>query len=233
MDSIILENLPYQIDLEHLKKTLKIKDGSGMGEKVEDLSRKAQAAGRPKACYRVAYVESKGDDHLVIEGVKFTSRVMRVNLEKAFRVFPYVATCGLELEEWSKSVDGMLEQYWADTIKEMAVHSAFRYLQGHLTERYRPGQMSRMNPGSLPDWPLSEQRPLFALLGESPARMGVQLKDSFLMTPVKTVSGIWFPTEERFESCQLCQREKCPGRRAPYDPALYDKKYRKDENSNP
>ena len=226
MDSIILDSLPFQIDLEQLKKTLRIKEGSGMGEKVEAMAREAQVVGRPKACYRVAYVESKGDDELVIEGVKFTSRVLRVNLDKVFRVFPYVSTCGLELEVWSKSVDGMLEQYWAETIKEMTVRSTIRHLNGYLMERYQPGKISRMNPGSLPDWPLSEQGPLFAVLGEGPTTIGVQLKDSFLMVPVKTVSGIFFPTEERFESCMLCQREKCPGRRSPYDPGLYDRKYR-------
>jgi hypothetical protein len=83
-----------------------------------------------------------------------------------------------------------------------------------------------MNPGSLPDWPLSEQRPLFTLLGENPGTIGVELMDSFLMTPVKSVSGMWFPTEERFESCQLCQRHNCPGRRAQFDAGLYDRKYR-------
>jgi len=46
------------------------------------------------------------------------------------------------------------------------------------------------------------------------------------MVPVKSVSGILFPTEESFASCQLCPREVCPGRRAPYDPDLYDAKYR-------
>jgi cobalamin-dependent methionine synthase I len=132
----------------------------------------------------------------------------------------------LELEEWSKSVDGMLEQYWAETIKEMTVRANIGHLNDYLTERYQPGKLSRMNPGSLPDWPLSEQKPLFAVLGEGPAKIGVQLKDSFLMVPVKTVSGIFFPAEERFESCMLSQREKCPGRRAPYDPELYDWKYR-------
>jgi hypothetical protein len=226
MDSTVLDSIPFQIDREQLKKTLRIKEGSGMGEKLEALARDAQALGRPKVCYGAAYVESKGEDHLVIEGVTFTSRVLRINLEKVFRVFPYVATCGLELEEWSKSSDGILEKYWAEAIKEMAVRSTIRYLHEHLMERYRPGQMSRMNPGSLPDWPLSEQRPLFTLLGEKPGKIGVQLKDSFLMTPVKSVSGMWFPTEERFESCQLCQRENCPGRRAPYDPGLYERKYR-------
>ena len=226
MDFIILDSLPFQIDLEQLKKTLRIKEGSGMGEKVEALARAAQAVGKPKACYRVAYVESKGDDELVIEGVKFASRVLRVNLDKVFRVFPSVATCGWELEEWSKSVAGILEQFWAETIKEMTVRATVRYLNDYLVERYQPGKMSRMNPGSLADWPLSEQKPLFTLLGEGPATMGVQLKDSFLMVPIKTVSGIFFPTEERFESCMLCQREKCPGRRAPYDPGLFDRKYR-------
>ena len=226
MEAIILEAVPFQMDVEQLNKSLRIKEGTGMRERLEALAREAMRVGRPKACYRVAYVESRGDDHLVIERVTFTSRVLRVNLEKVFRVFPYVATCGLELEEWSKSIDGMLEKFWADSIKEMAVRWAVKHLNEHLMDRYRPGQMSRMNPGSLPDWPLSEQRPLFTVLGGGPGTIGVQLKESFLMAPVKSVSGIWFPTEEGFESCQLCEREKCPGRRAAYDPGLYERRYR-------
>ena len=54
------------------------------------------------------------------------------------------------------------------------------------------------------------------------------LTDTFLMVPIKSVSGIFFPTEVSFESCQLCPRENCIGRRAPYDPALV-KKYRPEE----
>ncbi|NWF55069.1 MAG: vitamin B12 dependent methionine synthase [Syntrophaceae bacterium] len=226
MKSTILEALPFKVDRDALKKNLRIKEGTEMVGKLERMVREAENLARPKVCFRVAYVESKGDDHLMIEGVQFTSRVLRVNLDKVYRIFPYVATCGLELEEWSKSVEGILEQFWAEEIKVLAVRGTIRYLQDYLTDRYQPGPMSRMNPGSLPDWPLSEQGPLFALLGSAPAAIGVQLKDSFLMTPVKSVSGIWFPTEEKFESCQLCQREKCPGRRAPYAPGLMEQKYR-------
>jgi hypothetical protein len=225
MEAVILDALPFQIDLEELKKKMRVKDGSEMAEKLGVMAQEAQKNARPKVCYRIAYVESKADDHLMIEGVQFTSRVMRVNLDKVFRTFPYVGTCGLELEEWSKSVEGILEQFWAEAIKEMAVRCTIRHLHEHLMERYRPGQISRMNPGSLPDWPLSEQRPLFNLLGNGPATIGVQLKDSFLMTPVKSVSGIWFPTEDKYENCQLCNREKCPGRRAPFEPGLMERKY--------
>lgn len=226
MESTILEALPFKVDLEQLKKNLRVKEGTEMVAKLESMVQEAQRIAKPKVCYRIAYVESKGDDHLIIEGIQFSSRVLRVNLDKVYRVFPYVATCGAELEEWSKSVDGILEQFWAEEIKVMAVRWTLRYLHEFLTDRYQTGQMSRMNPGSLPDWPLSEQKPLFTLLGSGPTTIGVQLKDSFLMIPVKSVSGIWFPTEEKFESCQLCQRGKCPGRRAPFDPNLFDQKYR-------
>ena len=51
--------------------------------------------------------------------------------------------------------------------------------------------------------------------------MGVRLTDSFLMVPNKSVSGIFFPAEVTFTSCQLCQRGVCPGRRAPFDPKLH------------
>jgi hypothetical protein len=226
MECMILEASPFDIDLEPLKKNLRVKEGTEMAGKLEGMVGEARKIARPKVCYRVAFVESKGDDHLMIEGTRFTSRVLRVNLDKVFRVFPFVGSCGPELEEWSKSMEGILEQFWAEEIKMLAVRSTIRYLHEHLADRYQPGKMSRMNPGSLPDWPLSEQKPLFTLLGSGPAAIGVQLKDSFLMTPIKSVSGIWFPTEERFESCQLCPREKCPGRRAPYEPGLMERKYR-------
>ena len=82
-----------------------------------------------------------------------------------------------------------------------------------------------MNPGSLPDWPISQQRPLFDLVGKA-AEIGVHLTDSYLMRPLKSVSGILFATDVTYENCQLCPVERCPNRRAPYDPTLFDRKYR-------
>jgi len=56
--------------------------------------------------------------------------------------------------------------------------------------------------------------------------IGVELTDSFLMIPNESVSGIYFPAEVRFETCQLCPREICPGRRAPYDKNLLQAYYK-------
>ena len=88
-----------------------------------------------------------------------------------------------------------------------------------------PGKTATMAPGSLSNWPLPQQRPLFDVLGDVQGIIGVELSDSFLMTPNKSVSGVRFPTEEGFASCQLCPREGCPNRRAPYDQTLYERKY--------
>jgi hypothetical protein len=50
------------------------------------------------------------------------------------------------------------------------------------------------------------------------------------MLPIKTVSGIRFPKEGTYENCQLCPRQKCPGRKALYDEGLYQRKYQLKQN---
>ena len=224
-DSILLNDIPFQANLDSLMKRLRIREGTSYAKDFERTVQEAKAVAKPRALYKVAYIESKGDDHVVVDGIKLTSRVLRVNLEQAHRVFAFIATCGTEVADWSTSMDDVLRSYWADTISEIALRSAIRTLNNHLEEQYRPGRTSTMNPGSLADWPLQAQRSLFAILGNPQDTVGVQLSASLLMIPTKSVSGIRFPTEESFESCQLCSRERCPGRRAPHDDRLYERKY--------
>lgn len=85
--------------------------------------------------------------------------------------------------------------------------------------------MARMAPGSgaANVWPLTQQKPLFSLFGDVEELIGVRLTDRCLMIPIKSVSGIFFPNADKFESCQLCQREQCQGRRAPYSEELVRK----------
>jgi hypothetical protein len=231
MDAVVLDDIPFRIDLGQLLKKLHVREGHAYTDDVKRLADEAQAIARPKALYKVAYIESKEDNAVVIDGITMNSRVLRVNLEQAHRVFPYVVTCGMELQEWADSIDDVLRRFWAETINEMALRVAIQVLNKHLAERYRPGRTSAMSPGSLGEWPIQAQRPLFALLGDPKEAIGVRLTDSLLMVPVKSVSGIRFPTEESFESCQLCPRENCPGRRSQYDKDLYDRKYRLETGS--
>jgi len=225
MQSIVLEDIPFYIDLSEFSRELCIKEGTSYSEDLGLLVREAQRIGRPKAFYKLSFVEAREDFRVIIDGVVLTSRVLRANLEDVHRVFPYVATCGEELEQWSNGIENALRRYWAEAIKEVALSRAINFMKLDILERFRPGIVATMSPGSLRDWPIEEQRHLFSILGAARDMIGVHLSESLFMVPIKSVSGICFPTEEDFSNCQLCPRKTCPGRKAPYDAALWEKKY--------
>jgi len=225
MDELILTNIPVEPDLPQLLDKLRIKPGSSYVDELNALVDQARHIARPKGLYQVVPIDHKGDDTVTINGITLNSRILRVNLEQANRVFPFVATGGTELEQWVQSIKDMLYNFCADAIADQALRSAIAALLAQINNRYRPVHLAVMHPGSLADVPIREQKALFDLLGDTKAAIGVELLDSLLMSPTKSVSGIYFPTEDSFESCQLCPVENCPNRRAPYDESLYERKY--------
>ncbi len=220
----IFNDIPVSLELKEVLRRMRIREKNTFVEKTaRELIDIARPIAKPKAVYEVSYVENKNEDSLDIGGVTFTSRVLRVNLDKVERVFPYVVTCGRELDEIAVPTRDFMRSYCLDIIKETSLRSAISYLENYLKRNYALGQLSRMNPGSLASWPITQQRELFSILGNVEELIGVKLTESCLMIPVKSVSGIFFPTEVKFESCQLCPREVCSGRRAPYNPDLAKK----------
>ena len=217
----VFTNIPFRLTPEQVIKRARLRNQNTQIEKmVKTLVDSVLQIARPKAVYRVAYVENKNGDSVEIDGVKFTSHVLRLNLDKLGRVFPYVVTCGRELEEFTPADADILESFFLDMIKGMATTFAVDFLAGHLKERYALGQVSHMNPGALTDWPITQQQQLFSLFDDVEGLIGVRLSENCTMYPLKSISGICFPTEVRFESCQLCPRERCIGRRAPYSPEM-------------
>jgi len=216
----ILNNIPFELDTQALLSRLHVNESDGMAREILKLAEEVLPVIAPKAVYEVCYVEDKGYDTVTLGGITFTSRVLCVNLDEVQRVFAYIATCGNEIDVLGLADGDFVVSFWLDTIKEMALGASAGHLRSHLKEKYLLGQMSNMNPGAgdRDTWPIEQQKELFSIFGNVEELIGVQLTDTCLMLPNKTVSGIFFPTEIPFESCQVCQREDCPGRRAPYNP---------------
>lgn len=222
----VLDNLPFQIDVPALLKDMHVRPGSRHEAEILDMVQQAQAIARPKAAFKLVFIEGKGPETIQAAGIEFSSRVMRVHLDQLERFFAYVCTSGVELQGWADGYsDDLLAGFYADAINQAVLKSAFGGFVNHLANAYSLTNPSAMNPGSLGDWPITQQRPLFALLGDVEGEIGVHLTETFLMVPTKSVSGILFPAEESFASCQLCPREHCPNRRAPYDPELFERKF--------
>ena len=210
----VLQGFPFRFDEAAF---LRLTHLGGVAE-AQGLVDAALAAARPKAAYKVCAVGTRAADTVQVEGTAFTSVVLVRNLEGVEQVYPYVATCGTEMGGLAALFPDPFSLYCLDVLKELALGAARDFLLKHLRAAHGAEALSSMNPGSGDArlWPLAQQRPLFSLMGDVEGAIGVRLTPSLLMQPNKSVSGLFFPSETHFESCQLCTREDCPRRRAPY-----------------
>ena len=225
----VLDAIPITLEFEDVARQLRLDANMGPSSIVRELMGVAQPLIQAKALYEVSYISQRGEDTVKVNGVTFTSRVLRINLDKVERVFPFIITIGKALEDKASSSGDLLRQFYLETMGNMALRSSRQYLEIYLKRHFGLGQLSRMSPGSLKDWPVTEQKPLFSVLGNVEDLIGVTLTDNMLMIPRKSVSGMFFPTEVSFFSCQLCSRKDCPARMAPYDETLREKYGLKDE----
>lgn len=216
-----LTDIGWNFDEKKFFKAAAIDDPE-LAEEARRLAERVVPLLKPKAVYGEFFVEALGEKTVTVGGITFTSPTLRKNLEGIHRVFPFIATCGNELEGFDLSGFDFLASFWLDQIKEMALHQASAYLHTRVSEESGFKKLASMNPGSgnLDLWPIQQQKPLFSLFPGVSETIGVRLTPSYLMVPNKSVSGIFFPSEVNFMNCKLCTRENCPNRRAPYNPGL-------------
>jgi hypothetical protein len=227
----IIDKIDVSISPDDLRKRLHMEKDSDMSEIMPLIDVAVQLI-EPRALYDVRYIEEKFDDGVIVTGRRLKSRVLRKNLDQVERVFPFVITLGPKLGEKQAASTDLLESFYLDTIGNVALNSARKHLKRHLKSQFALEKISSMAPGSLSDWPIEEQAPLFKLLGDVETAIGVKLTGSLLMLPAKSISGIYFPTETSFFSCQLCPRKGCESRKAQYSPQLAQEYGLKDSEVN-
>jgi hypothetical protein len=211
-----MDRIPVILDAGEIAVRLRFDPVRAGFESLDELVALAQALIRPCAVYEVAYTGAKGEGTVDVTGVTFHSPILRKNLDGANKVFPYIITVGPELERAASAQDDLLKQYYLEEMANFALESVAGWLGGQLETRYGVTGLANMSPGSLEDWPITEQTKLFSIFGDTERSIGVRLTDSMLMLPRKSISGILFPSEEGFVACQLCERKHCPGRKAAY-----------------
>ena len=213
-----IDRIPVVLDPGEIAARLRFDPVRAGFENLDELIGLAQSLIHPRAVYDVAYTGAKGEETVEVSGVNFQSPILRKNLDGANKVFPYILTVGPELERAASAQGDLLKQYYLEEMANIALECAADWLVGQLEARYGVTGLANMSPGSLEDWPITEQTKLFSLFGDTERLIGVRLTDSMLMLPRKSISGIFFPSEEGFVACQLCDRERCPGRKAAYEP---------------
>lgn len=132
----------------------------------------------------------------------------------------FITTAGKSFDSWVKSkasggdilaeylcssIGSVIADKVADVIQEEINNYAIKAGKG-ITNRYSPGYCS---------WNIREQRGIFDLLPSD--RIGVSLTPSFLMTPIKSISGIIGIGEDKNPGpymCDMCNMTNCLVKRA-------------------
>lgn len=214
--------IPVQLDdKEILKRATGGRTTPRQIEMLKELLEIVIKTARPLGIYKLAHARVINNHKTEIDGVIFTSKVLSKLLAGRDTVIPFIVTEGKEMDAFPIAKGDMMKQFYLDTIKTMLVANGVKYLKEQAQQQYNMPQAALMNPGEIEDWHLTEQKPLFSLFDNVEGRIGVTLTGGGVMKPIKSRSGIIFPNENGFETCQLCTQFKCPGRRCKFEPELY------------
>ena len=190
-------------------------------ETIVALWEKAVRTARPKAM--VAQVEITHDTDGKVTHIgdqPVCSAVLDKNLAGLHRAFAYIATCGTELTALCDESADLDSKALVFSVRMLALRAAIEFATAHVKETYGIPKLAMMNPGSLPEWPITEQTKLFALLENAEAEIGVTLGEHMFMYPTESSSGLMFETDHDYKNCMVCTRLDCVGRQAPYDEAM-------------
>jgi hypothetical protein len=216
---IQVERIPSGLGTVEISARLMFDPGRAGLESLDGLVRLAQELIHPRGIYDIAFVGAIREGGVEVAGTSFDSALLRRKLERANKVFPYIITVGPELEQAAAEQGDLLKQYYLEEMANIVLEKASAWLAVRLELRYGLDPLSSLSPGSLLDWPITEQPKLFSIFGDTEKLIGVRLTDSMLMVPRKSISGIFFPSVDGFIACHLCDRKHCQGRKAPYNGA--------------
>lgn len=193
--------------------------------KIENCKRTLRNLLAPQLHHRM-----QGIDRIEIESVglkgdtTFRSRKLAQALKDSEEIICFVATLGsgLDREILRLMAEKRLSQaYVLDAMGSVAVEDMVEQFYQRKQIEFAAENKSvtlRFSPGYC-DWPVSEQKQLFSLFGSE--HTGVELLDSCLMTPRKSISGVFglfYSTNTHLDSpynpCQDCRKTHCMARRS-------------------
>jgi len=207
----VINPLPVQLDATGLRASLK-GEIPGLVNELMPLLDVARSKIEPKAVYAVLRVQRVDWDQVFLEdGKGLSSVVLGDMLRPGQSIVPHVITLGSELEAASAKETNLLRSWLLEVIADYALTTARQYVKTVLTHDLGT-VISIFSPGTGTGelFGLDQQETLFRILDPS-KNVGVNLLPSLLMTPRKSVSGIFAATREEYVACEYCPR-KCESR---------------------
>ena len=133
----VIDNVPVKLELDDVVKKTRIRSmNDNFKDIINELLDMVHPIAKPKALFEISRVENRQGDSMEIGGIKFTSHILRVNLDRIDTVFPYIVTCGREVDEIEIPASQMLKYYFMDQIREIITRSTLNYLVDHIRNNH-------------------------------------------------------------------------------------------------
>ena len=127
----LLDPIPFRLPTDDIQQQLRVRSGSEDAAALGRLLARARQIARPRALYTEAFVEERGEETVRVGSVTFRSRALRRSFDGVERVFPFVATCGHELDEENPAPpDDVVARFWWDAIQERLLDAALAAVTG-------------------------------------------------------------------------------------------------------
>jgi len=124
----------------------------------------------------------------------------------------FVTTAGHEYNEYKNKLrtDGeLVKEFIADSIGSVIAEACVNKISDELSQKINLNYTYPYSPGYC-GWQLKEQQILFSMLPDNPC--GIELTDSFLMMPIKSISGIiglGKDITQKAYGCSICENTNC------------------------
>jgi len=144
-----------------------------------------------------------------------TGKIITHSLKGSERFAVFVASAGTLFQQWLEELEqssDIVNHYIADCIGSEIAEATADFMQNQLENECREKGFAisnRYSPGYC-GWDVKEQHKLFSLLGNDTC--GITLKESGLMYPIKSVSGVIGIGKEikrKEYGCKQCNYKHC------------------------
>lgn len=156
------------------------------------------------------------EQKIIIKEFEFSpGKIITTQLKKADAAAIFVCTAGEGISKQSKKLlegEDPLMGYVFDVLGSVIVEKAMNLIQKQLEKECLKNKLfisDRYSPGYC-DWSVSEQQVLFKLLPQN--FCGVELSESSLMHPIKSISGIigiGADLKQKGYQCSWCNDKNC------------------------
>ena len=177
---------------------------------------------RPAYAVREVPIEKTEPAGFTAGGQRFLSKIASLKLKGQETAFTYIATSGRPISEYVEGVKDDLDQYLADTLAYMCYLRGIEAMAGDLEKEWGFKRYISLGPGSIIDWSVGDVCKIFTLMDGLYQKLGTRVLSSGMIDPIKSTSGVLYPSEEEFQSCSICPRANCPNRRAPFDEEMHN-----------